>query len=114
MDLSDVDDFSLRVRTVTCGGGVAVGSGFAIDENLIVTNRHVVEDAAQIAVSTWDGKSIDAVQPEIGFYTDLALVEGAEPASEQWDDCPRSTQRRATRYLWLAFPKGGPSGDDHR
>ena len=107
VDLSDVDDFSLRVRTVTCSGGVAVGSGFAIDENLIVTNRHVVEDAAQVAVSTWDGESIDAAQPEIGFYTDLALVEVPSPLPTV-GRLSEIDPETGDEVLVIGFPEGGP------
>ena len=107
VEISDVDDFSLRVRTVTCGGAVALGSGFAIDENVIVTNRHVVEDAAQVTVNTWDGESIEAVQPEIGFYTDLALVEVASPLPAV-GRLSEIDPQAGDEVLVVGFPEGGP------
>src|SRR6188768_1738648 len=48
---------SVRVRNVGCGF-LATGSGFALDEHTLVTNRHVVENAKYIEISTYDGRVI--------------------------------------------------------
>src|SRR4051812_42972869 len=50
---------TLRVRNISCAG-VATGSGFAVDQHTIITNRHVLEGAAVLELNTWDGASIDA------------------------------------------------------
>jgi S1-C subfamily serine protease len=71
---------TVRVRNVSCLG-IATGSGFAIDRDLLITNRHVLAGASTIEVSTWDGKSLDVTDAEVGVLGDLgiAVVDGALP-----------------------------------
>ncbi|MBY6264240.1 DegQ family serine endoprotease [Azospirillum sp. 412522] len=78
------------------GGGpqglpsMALGSGFIIDPSgLIVTNNHVVSDAAEIAVTLHDGTKLPAKLVGSDAPTDLALlkVESAKPlAATHWGD----------------------------
>lgn len=65
---------TLRVRTRTCFG-TGVGSGFVIGDDVLVTNRHVVEGADAIQLSTWDGRSIDVGLSGIAITEDLAIVQ---------------------------------------
>jgi S1-C subfamily serine protease len=66
-------ELTVRVRASGCGD-VATGSGFAIARHALVTNRHVITNASQIQVNTWDGRSLDAVVSRVTYYSDLALV----------------------------------------
>ncbi|WP_042699277.1 Do family serine endopeptidase [Azospirillum sp. B506] len=78
------------------GGGaqglpsMALGSGFIIDPSgLIVTNNHVVSDAAEIAVTLHDGTRLPAKLVGSDTPTDLALlkVESPKPlTAAHWGD----------------------------
>ncbi|MGA1859736.1 DegQ family serine endoprotease [Azospirillum sp. 11R-A] len=69
---------------------MALGSGFIIDPSgLIVTNNHVVSDAAEIAVTLHDGTRLPAKLVGSDAPTDLALlkVESAKPlTAAHWGD----------------------------
>ncbi|MGH8909509.1 MAG: S1C family serine protease, partial [Egibacteraceae bacterium] len=64
---------TLRVRASGCDS-VATGSGFAIAPRAFITNRHVITDASEIQVNTWDGRSFEAAVSRVAYYSDLALV----------------------------------------
>ncbi|PWC33233.1 DegQ family serine endoprotease [Azospirillum sp. TSO35-2] len=70
--------------------GMALGSGFVIDPSgLIVTNNHVVSDAAEIAVTLHDGTKLPATLVGSDGPTDLALlkVKTDKPlTSAHWGD----------------------------
>lgn len=80
---------TVRVRNVSCQG-VVVGSGFAVDRDLLITNRHVLAGAGVIEVSTWDGHSLDATAAEVGVLGDLgvALVSGTLPRVGSFGQTP--------------------------
>ncbi|KAA0584993.1 DegQ family serine endoprotease (plasmid) [Azospirillum oryzae] len=69
---------------------MALGSGFIIDPSgLIVTNSHVVADAAEIAVTLHDGTKLPAKLVGSDAPTDLALlkVESGKPlTAAHWGD----------------------------
>ena len=66
------------------------GSGFLIEaDGYIVTNHHVVEDAVEIAVTLYDGKTYQAEVKGTDPKTDLALlkIEADEPLPVvEWGD----------------------------
>lgn len=66
-------EMTVRIRTTGCGA-LGTGSGFAIGDGVIVTNRHVVEDARDISLNTWDGGSLTAVVHGVDVTDDLALI----------------------------------------
>ena len=70
--------------------GMALGSGFIIDPSgLIVTNSHVVADAAEISVTLHDGTRLPAKLVGSDAPTDLALlkVETDKPlTAAHWGD----------------------------
>ncbi len=69
---------AVRIRNVGCGE-LTTGSGFALDERTVITNRHVVADADRLQVTTYDGLEIDAVSAGVADVADLALLRTAEP-----------------------------------
>ena len=71
---------AVRIRNIGCGT-LATGSGFALDERTIITNRHVVTDADRIQVTTYDGREIDAVSAGVAGVADLALLRTTEPVT---------------------------------
>jgi hypothetical protein len=54
-------EFTVRIRALGCDR-LGTGSGFVLDDGLIVTNRHVVGQPREVAISTWDGRSFDATR----------------------------------------------------
>jgi S1-C subfamily serine protease len=68
-----VQRMAVRVRNVGCGK-VSTGSGFAIDDHTLITNRHVVQDAASLQVSTYDGRDVEVATASTAGLADLAVV----------------------------------------
>jgi S1-C subfamily serine protease len=64
---------AVRVRNVGCGS-VSTGSGFAVSEDLLVTNRHVVAGAETLQVSTYDGQDLLVETAGAAVVADLAVV----------------------------------------
>jgi S1-C subfamily serine protease len=64
---------AVRIRNVGCGS-LSTGSGFAIDDHTLVTNRHVVADSASLEISTYDGRDVQARAAATTPIADLALV----------------------------------------
>lgn len=69
---------AVRIRNIGCGA-LSTGSGFAIDEHTLVTNRHVVADSAQLELSTYDGRDVDAEAASTAALADLAVVRTVDP-----------------------------------
>jgi S1-C subfamily serine protease len=69
---------AVRIRNVGCGE-LSTGSGFALTEYTLVTNKHVVADSAQLELSTYDGRDVDATAASTAGLADLAIVRTAEP-----------------------------------
>ena len=72
-------EFTVRIRALGCDR-LGLGSGFALADGLIVTNRHVVGQPRQVTLATWDGRSLSADVAGIALDADLALlrVTGAD------------------------------------
>lgn len=103
---TDYERAALRVRNVGCGT-VSTGSGFAISENVFVTNRHVVGGAAVLQVSTFDGQDIDIATAGAVVIADLALVwtKEALPATIALAAENPDVGENVTA---VGFPLGGP------
>ncbi len=72
------------------GGGTAVGSGFVISEDgYVVTNNHVVKDAATVKITFQGGKEYDAKVIGTDPKTDLALLK--IKSDTKFDYVPLST-----------------------
>jgi S1-C subfamily serine protease len=85
--------------------GVAVGSGFAIDRDILITNRHVLAGAAVLQVSTWDGHSLDVDAAKVGVLGDLgvAVVEGNLPSIGKYNKPPKD----GSTVTVAGYPLGG-------
>ena len=64
---------AVRLRVADCKGW-GNGSGFILDENHIITNKHVVEGATHIEVTTYDGRDFVATASQVAPVADLAIV----------------------------------------
>lgn len=99
-------EIAVRVRNRGCDF-VATGTGFAVDEHLLITNRHVVEGAEELQLDTWDGRSVQVAVHRVTYAHDLAVIETVEPL-------PRVARlaavdpRPGSRVSVVGFPKGGP------
>lgn len=69
-----VERISMRLRVETCTQ-FSNGSAWVLDENTLVTNRHVVEGAQRIEATTYDGRDFVATSSVYSDFADLALVE---------------------------------------
>lgn len=98
-------ELTVRVRASGCDG-VATGSGFAIARRALVTNRHVIANASEIQVNTWDGRSLNATVLRVAYYSDLALVvvDGDLPLVGML--APRDA-RPGDHVIVAGFPLGG-------
>nr|WP_245852627.1 serine protease [Isoptericola jiangsuensis] len=72
-----VQRMAVRVRNVGCDA-LSTGSGFAIDEHTLITNRHVVAGNESLQVSTYDGRDIDVAAASAAELADLALVRTSD------------------------------------
>ncbi len=98
-------EFTVRIRALGCDR-IGTGSGFVLDDGLIVTNRHVVGQPREVAISTWDGRSFDARVDGIAQDADLAVIRVSGL------DLPRATVRTAPAVVGepvavIGFPGGG-------
>ena len=96
---------SVRVRNLGCFS-LSTGSGFAIGETALVTNRHVVEDSAELGLSTYDGRDVGVRAASIAELADLAVVrtDGELPAvPELASDDPE----RGDTITVVGYPQGG-------
>jgi S1-C subfamily serine protease len=95
---------TVRVRNVSCLG-VGVGSGFAIADDVLVTNRHVLAGADSIEVSTWDGRTLQATRAEVGVLGDLGVAEvaGSLPHVGRYGASPRA----GDAVTVVGYPGGG-------
>lgn len=100
----DVRHATVRVRARTCVG-VATGSGVVIGTHLLATNRHVVEGADELQVSTWDGHTLDVTISGYAEHNDLAVVATRQelPGSLRFGPSPPDGERVEA----VGYPKGG-------
>ncbi|GEK20591.1 S1 family peptidase [Cellulomonas xylanilytica] len=75
---------AVRIRNIGCGT-LSTGSGFALDDHTLVTNRHVVSDSSTLQLSTYDGRDITAAAASTAALADLAVVrtDDALPAAPE-------------------------------
>jgi S1-C subfamily serine protease len=64
---------AVRLRVSDCQGW-GNGTGFILNENQIITNKHVVAGALHIEVTTYDGRDFVATASQVAPVADLAIV----------------------------------------
>ena len=93
----------VRIQGEACDR-VQSGSGFVIDQGLVVTNAHVVAGTEDLTLETPDGTRGRGVVVGFDPRTDLALVA----TDLEREPLPVSAPTVADRGLVLGFPGGGP------
>src|SRR5690606_14588897 len=73
-----VERMAVRIRNVGCEE-LSTGSGFAVDEHTLITNKHVVADSKELEVSTYDGHDITVGATSTAGLADLAVVRTTDP-----------------------------------
>jgi S1-C subfamily serine protease len=95
---------TVKVQGVGCGG-VATGSGFPVDDELIVTNAHVVSGTSRTTVSTRDGRSRPATVVVFDPDRDVAVLRAPGLNVEPLD---QGEARAGTPGAVIGYPGGGP------
>ena len=73
--LEDASESVFRVETFDCSKNpISTGTGFLVEEG-VVTNQHVVEDAALIELTNDQGKQIEVRSWQVSRKIDLALLQ---------------------------------------
>jgi S1-C subfamily serine protease len=91
VDFADVvEQVAPSVVTVRTGGGV--GSGVVYQDDVVLTNQHVVQDARDVTIDYGDGTSSGGTVLATDRVTDLAVVRTARtglPVPEYHPELPR-------------------------
>lgn len=103
---SSAQRMSVRVRNIGCGF-LATGSGFALDEHTLVTNRHVVENAKTIEVSTYDGRVVQATAASTTTVADIAIVTTKESLGTSYADRADDDPAEGDVITVVGYPNGG-------
>jgi len=96
---------SVRVRSLGCFS-LSTGSGFAVGPTTLVTNRHVVAEAAELALSTYDGRELGVRAASVAQIADLAVVrtDGDLPAVPE---LAAEDPVRGDTVTVVGYPQGG-------
>ncbi|WP_228373285.1 S1 family peptidase [Demequina silvatica] len=97
---------TVRVRNVGCGF-IATGTGFALDNHTLVTNRHVVEDAKRITLTTYDGRSIAATAASTTTVADIAIVTTEESLGTSYAFRAQEDPAEGDVITVVGYPNGG-------
>lgn len=100
-----VQRMAVRIRNVGCGG-LSTGSGFAVDEHTLVTNRHVVADSESLEVSAYDGRDLAVSAAGSASLADLALVRTTDPLPSH-PTLAAADPRPGDRVTVVGYPEGG-------
>ena len=96
-------EITYRVRSEGCDS-LATGSAVALDAHTVVTNRHVVEGAIAITLSSWDGKQATVDSVALDDDHDLAVLHTVEPLAS-WGEL--GVGREGETVWVIGYPRGG-------
>ncbi|MEU2201217.1 serine protease [Isoptericola sp. NPDC019482] len=100
-----VQRMAVRIRNVGCDG-LSTGSGFAVDEHTLITNRHVVADSETLEVSTYDGRDLEVSAAGSASLADLALVRTTDPLPS-YPTLADADPRPGDDVTVVGYPEGG-------
>lgn len=102
---TSVERIALRVSVMTCEE-YGNGSAWVLDENTAVTNRHVIDGALEIGLTSYDGRHYTATSSVLSESADLALVhiDGTFPETASIADS--GPDPRDVLHV-VGYPEGG-------
>jgi S1-C subfamily serine protease len=68
-------EITVRVRNFACDGSLYSGSGYILNNKILITNRHVVAGAITMEVDTWDGHSFHVKAAGAARLGDIGIVQ---------------------------------------
>lgn len=101
-----LNEAAVRVRASGCGR-LGTGSGFAIADDVVVTNRHVAADADELQLSTWDGQSFGVASVSLSLRQDLALLHLDDGVLPHVADLAPHDPTPGTSVQVVGYPQGG-------
>lgn len=101
---------AMRVWAVNCDSYVN-GSAWVLDESTVVTNRHVIEQASEIELSSYDGVRYVAAESFVFDGTDLGIVtiDGTFPEAATIAD---SAPEVGDELIVSGYPRGNALESD--
>lgn len=103
--ITTTEKMAVRIRNIGCKN-LSTGSGFAIDEHTLITNKHVVADASHVQVQTYDGKDVKVNAASAAAIADLALVRVAD-ALPSFPPLAKSNPAIGDKISVVGYPNGG-------
>jgi S1-C subfamily serine protease len=100
-----VERMAVRIRNVGCEE-LSTGSGFAIDEHTLITNKHVVADSKDLEVSTYDGHDITVGATSTAGLADLAVVRTTDPLPSH-PELAKADPEPGDHVTVVGYPAGG-------
>ena len=86
--------------------GNSLGSGFAIGENCIVTNAHVIENKRNIRIETYGGQAYQASVLGINQHEDIAVLVVENAKFPYLEIADLSTMKTGDDIYTIGAPKG--------
>lgn len=99
---------TVRIRSLGCAQ-LGLGSGFVLPGEVVVTNRHVLEQPLQVSVNTWDGRRLDADVAGLALDSDLALLRLDDTAGLPEAELRTDPVEIGERIYVVGYPGGGPA-----
>lgn len=106
--LRRAQQITVRIRSLGCDR-LGLGSGFVLPGDLVVTNRHVVEEPREVTVNTWDGRSLRAEVSGIAVDSDLAVLQLADVADLPVAELRDEPVAPGEKVIAVGYPGGGPA-----
>jgi S1-C subfamily serine protease len=100
-----VERMAVRIRNVGCEE-LSTGSGFAVDEHTLITNKHVVAESEELEVSTYDGHDITVGATSTADLADLAVVRTTDPLSS-FPELAKADPEPGDPVTVVGYPAGG-------
>ncbi|WP_062377446.1 S1 family peptidase [Demequina pelophila] len=97
---------TVRVRNVGCGF-ITTGTGFALDEHTLVTNRHVIANSKRLSVLTYDGRSIPATAASTTTVADIAIITTEESLGNAYASRALEDPETGDVITVVGYPNGG-------
>lgn len=107
--LEKVRDSVMRVRTTGCGE-LATGSSWLIGARELVTNRHVVDGAHKVEVTTWDGYDLETSSVRVATTHDVARLQ--LPSTSRVVGAPLEVRSDRVESGERIFIVGYPEGNE--